>query len=1727
MEELQALLATSVKKGLVQFNIMRYLEDQPSTPWSRSVLERVQPHHQSIGDLGSGLANIMTEIWKKTRNNVTVENIKAVLTSLWDKIIGFISVIPAGLSAFASMASATYKVVTDPWFYKRFFLAALYIALRYIGLSQVANILLGIYLAFEDNQWVKISGYLILSLGFCQAKLAMDEALLGPRSRIHHTGYIAREAPKGFFQADIPTEHSPASALATIGMMLGTLIFAIKVNDYLPADYDAFAKRMNAHAQVARGFTTISDSFDFFFKSIKETGSVFLGLDPSLTSATPADIQASANLLLKFSSSAKAKIHTSPQLVREIIDGYDEYLRLRIFYATNRALSPILDKMQIGWVNLNTLAQTYNTEPASCRIVPVVMAFRGESGVGKSSLMYHLATYVLAQTSAITPTMSDEAIKKKIKSCIYPRAAETVHWEGFKDQPVAMVDDGFQERDSVAKPCLDAMELIRMSNPFPMPLHMANLSAKGNTNFSSRVLIYTTNIKRLRFESIISNEAVQNRISMPYEVKIRAEYATETGKLKDEYKTGTINTDVYEFFKWNLDSGAIATTSISYDQLVKEMLRRMRENKSRADQYDIDLIANARVAMTTVEQTGEIEPLPEVRYNSEESESEEEDPEPRTGDLFPNFANPFSAYNRARGGYRGRGRGRRHYQMDPLPDLPRFAGNRPLRPNNPPPPLHEAGLGRVEFANRAYNIEEIRDQFGYEEDELETPALTDSWIHKYLPGFIFKPLGLARRQMQCNARAAFFIARDTVPPLYQHYLVAAREADIDTTNVPALMAFFEATPRLYHQIRDAHTTTIRSVEDALFAIDARAAQYAYLLEGAALALLLIGVVAAAYKINSALFAPDDTDPRWWKAVIVDVQYADREELEAALARCDTEYDEHGHILKNTFEVISNYFDWAILNDRAVLRKTDIDTTRESSIHHRVEETMVPTVVESGKSRVYKAVAKVESGKDRKHAPKTALEGTPQSWGNDNSHQISCVIRRNAVKLVICVDGVELPNRVIGLFAGNRDLLLNRHYLSLFDEIVQLRSDAQVTVSIRTVGSSTGVQYTIDELKKTIIPYKRGELDTDVILLRLADRKGQRYRDITPYLIQVDQIASLKSRQVVLSVPGTTNEWETKFGKILDINTTTLGSHVYGETIHADIGSIAGDCGGFYTLDDSLSARKVCGFHFAGYLGQRGALATILTVEDLSKIMNPQVEYNMETLDARIPEMLNGNCLYVGKVARGLTVPGKTKMMQTRIFDKVMVSSVEPARISYSEEKDGVLSKGLSKQFAEQPILNERTLDRAVFSYQEMLAQRPFTRKMHKLTYEEAVAGIPGDATIRGIDRTTSAGYPRCLETTSKGKSKWFGSGQEYEFGPDSDNLKSDIQDQIRKMERGSFVRYTFMNVLKDETRSVEKVKLGKTRVFSGSSIDFLIVFRMYFMSFLGLMMDSRIINESAVGIRAHSVEWHQLATRLKEVGNRMIAGDFSNFDGTLHSQILWKVYDIIEQYYQLSDDYIPKDSLVRRCLWENVVSSQNIVNNHIYQLNHSQPSGNPATAILNSMYNSIACRYVFYAAGYSKFNQHVRMIAYGDDNVLSVSPQVSFNQAEMSDQFLKIGMVYTDESKKGIADMRPIEEVSFLKRGFQMNGMSIYYAPLEIPSIMECFNWIHQTPREADVMIQNWQMANVELALHSEEIWNEWIPRVQKAIADGYGLVLPIKSRMQTLLTIRDSDLTIADLQWV
>jgi len=267
------------------------------------------------------------------------------------------------------------------------------------------------------------------------------------------------------------------------------------------------------------------------------------------------------------------------------------------------------------------------------------------------------------------------------------------------------------------------------------------------------------------------------------------------------------------------------------------------------------------------------------------------------------------------------------------------------------------------------------------------------------------------------------------------------------------------------------------------------------------------------------------------------------------------------------------------------------------------------------------------------------------------------------------------------------------------------------------------------------------------------------------------------------------------------------------------------------------------------------------------------------------------------------------------------------------------------------------------------------------------------------------------------------------------------------------------------------------------------------------------------------MDWHRIAERMQSKGKKVIAGDFSNFDGTLVSEFLWAILDIINQFYDDGEE----NALIREVLWCEIVNSVHVFGNSVYIWTHSQPSGCPLTAIINSIYNSLSMRYVWMLVvpqelkNMQAFRRYVAMIAYGDDNIVNISDHVIeiFNQVTIAAGYATFGMTYTDEAKSGeLVPYRSLNDISFLKRTFLREASGLHRAPLCLETVLEMTNWIRGDLDREEKTRENIETAAFELSLHPDAVFHEWIPKFRAA-----GKTLEQQPLLMTLSEYRTSAL--------
>jgi len=695
-------------------------------------------------------------------------------------------------------------------------------------------------------------------------------------------------------------------------------------------------------------------------------------------------------------------------------------------------------------------------------------------------------------------------------------------------------------------------------------------------------------------------------------------------------------------------------------------------------------------------------------------------------------------------------------------------------------------------------------------------------------------------------------------------------------------------------------------------------------------------------------------------------------------------------------------------------------------------------------------------------------------------------------------------------------LINYHYYQSMSVLWEMCEDKETFRCVFMQHEhATGHKCTLSSIVQTAIPVYRGEVLTEFYLISLP-KSCPLGKDIAKkHLITTADVSKLsRGVRVIMFTYDREGERYTRSirdGSFVELFTAAVEDrrdpniiHYYPKSAKYQMQTMAGDCGSPILIGSDEFNHKILGFHFAGLDGF-GA-CSIITYLDVEKYLRHEMtSQDPELVTPQGEEispfpMPNSSFRYIGLSNFPPVVqPCRTSLRKSLIHGFAGPSTVAPAKLRPALEPEGPMLKGLMKNACAVDPLDPLLVADVVSSYEEQLNKFEATGdEMRVFSFEESCAGIPGNKYFPPLKRSKSAGFPLMFQA-SKGKTDWLGSDEWTFNSPLCKELRTEVA-RLEDMCRSGIVpECYFVDTLKDEKRSLEKVLQGKTRVFSAAPMAFSILCRKYMLGFVGFMSRTRIGNECAVGSCVYSEDWKMIVHHLNVFsGKSMIAGDFSNFDGTIAYDLFAQIPHIINRFYGDSQ----QNQRVRLVIWECIAKSSHILYDMAYQFSHGQPSGNPTTAVSNSIYNSLAIRYCFGLLGLplSQFNRMVKIIAYGDDNIISVHPSIrkEFNPISLSQAFSTFGMKYTSEEKgEQSADFRDLSEVTFLKRSFVYDkDRDWWFAPLSLTSIIESLNWIKKGPSEIEATLNNCEDAQDELFHHDEGTYNRVYLQIQTALRE-------------------------------
>lgn len=765
-----------------------------------------------------------------------------------------------------------------------------------------------------------------------------------------------------------------------------------------------------------------------------------------------------------------------------------------------------------------------------------------------------------------------------------------------------------------------------------------------------------------------------------------------------------------------------------------------------------------------------------------------------------------------------------------------------------------------------------------------------------------------------------------------------------------------------------------------------------------------------------------------------------------------------------------------------------------------------------------------------------------------------VLRRNTIRFLKKLDG-ELHHVGFGLGLVGRMIVVPRHYLVAWR--TALAKGKELDLYISRIGEGPdGTIHSLDIIKLLDGPVFYPNEDVDLAFIYLKDNILPWFPDITRYFTAMDSDVCKGLFPDIGDDLDLTNCFADivvrKVGNPDGETYYTMGADCFTNKNSFDYNypSEVGDCGlpvfrnrkgdmgktilGIHTAGkgggtfgcgvpiDSRDLERAKGFFLNnGFLTEVQMACSdhsLLIAEDDSFDSLEPVPYNAVPRKLALGRSKPSAMPFVSSIIKSpihgdVGFEPKTKPAKLRTFDFEGVT-IDPIALSTGKySRDSLFPVGLMNQCIDD-------YSDVVLNMEGSIVEPICDRRV--LTYQEAVAGIPGVPGLDGIPRKTSAGYPWCIMIPkgTRGKQCFWGAEGDYEFGNDCDlELQSRVNKIIEYAVKGTRLPHVFLDFPKDERRPIDKVNAGKTRKISGCPVDLTIAVRMYFGAFAQYYMANRIFNGSAVGIDMYSEEVGRLVSYLSrsETGcrPRVIAGDFGNFDGSLPYSLISSFCKIVNDYYG-SD---ARDNRIRETLIQEFANSRHILpDGVVYEWVGSNASGNPLTTILNSWCNNVMVRAAICKI-YSKENEarsflkSVRgcwnMIAYGDDNLISIgSKKLSLvTQQALTTSLGEIGFEYTDEYKSDkIVENRSIYEVSFLKRSFARNCVANpnkFVAPLALDTILESIQWTKKKDEEAFYVSNKDNVCKMikELSLHPRSTFDEHCPKILRACRENLGFI--------------------------
>jgi hypothetical protein len=484
-------------------------------------------------------------------------------------------------------------------------------------------------------------------------------------------------------------------------------------------------------------------------------------------------------------------------------------------------------------------------------------------------------------------------------------------------------------------------------------------------------------------------------------------------------------------------------------------------------------------------------------------------------------------------------------------------------------------------------------------------------------------------------------------------------------------------------------------------------------------------------------------------------------------------------------------------------------------------------------------------------------------------------------------------------------------------------------------------------------------------------------------------------------------------------------------------------------------------------------------------------------------------LFEGVLTQPRIMPERTifeaTVFQTRLEEPIFPVTVAPARLapfmSLAGERVSPYGTGMSK-FAKAinpgiPVWLFKMVTRKPSRFfKRYFRKQP--KQLCKLSIDQAVFGDP-ELGIQSLDSDTAGG----MELWAAGLKREDILNVENRFL--APWVREEIEKQERDSSKGLYPLHVVATCLKDETRDLDRVERGATRIFCVGSFINLVRVKMNIGMLVTNMKSNIIDTQCAVGVNPHGTDWKYLWSRLHEHGGPvgMCGGDIGSYDMHLCWFLCWLFFEFVNYHYQYEEGSAEWHCLRASCF--SICACVYATTRDLYKNHKSNASGNWATGFFNSFCNQAMHRMIFEWSARRrqefglKFDDFVKLWVYGDDSLNSALKEHEslWSMLVIRDGFKELfGMEYTDPLKGKVEDPYIKEQdIVFLSRKFRSAfGGSVVLAPLEKDSIYGMLLWTRASKGNTSLfqLETNIKMSAMEMFHYGEEEFVCFEKRVKK-----------------------------------